>query len=84
MYKRISDPIPVSNHPSSIAIDSTTNIVYITNRINNTVSVINGTTDTVIHVPIRVDNSPIGIAVSPGDGHKVYVANFDSDTVFVK
>ncbi len=47
---------------------------YITNENDNTVSVIDTATNTVIGSPIPVGNNPYGVAVTP-DGSKVYVAN---------
>ncbi len=49
---------------------------------NNTVSVINGATDTVIGSPIAVGTAPIGVGVNPTT-NKIYVANNGSNTVSV-
>ena len=54
---------------------------YITNEYENTVSVIDTATNTVI-ATVNVGSTPNGIAVSP-DGTKVYVTNFHSVTVSV-
>ena len=54
---------------------------YITNYGDNTVSVINVATNTVID-SITVGIEPSGVSVSP-DGNKVYVANQVSKTVSV-
>jgi YVTN family beta-propeller protein len=55
---------------------------YITNFNDNTVSVINTATNTVVGSPIAVGSLPGGVAVTP-DGSKVYVANSSSNTVSV-
>jgi len=47
---------------------------YITNSGDDTVSVIDTTTDTVVGAPIPVGVDPSGVAVTP-DGSKVYVVN---------
>jgi YVTN family beta-propeller protein len=47
---------------------------YISNSVDNTVSVIDTATNTVIGGPIMVGRVPTGVAVTP-DGTKVYVAN---------
>jgi YVTN family beta-propeller protein len=54
---------------------------YITNEYENTVSVINTTTD-IIAATVNVGSNPVEIAVSP-DGAKVYVANYYGSTVYV-
>jgi YVTN family beta-propeller protein len=54
---------------------------YITNVLDNTVSAIDTTTNTV-SATIRVGITPVGAAVSP-DGSKVYVKNQFSNTVSV-
>jgi len=55
---------------------------YITNSGDNTVSVIDTATNTVIGSPLAVGSGPIGAAVTP-DGSKVYVANAVDNTVSV-
>jgi YVTN family beta-propeller protein len=55
---------------------------YITNEGDNTVSVIDTATNTVIGSPIPVGRFPVGVAVTP-DGSKVYVTNYDANTVSV-
>ena len=47
---------------------------YITNPGDNTVSVIDTATNTVVGSPIPVGSFPFGVAVTP-DGSKVYVTN---------
>ena len=55
---------------------------YITNSRDNTVSVIDTATNTVVGSPIHVGSKPMGVAVTP-DGSKVYVANEGSNDVEV-
>jgi YVTN family beta-propeller protein len=55
---------------------------YIANFNDNTVSVIDTTTNTVIGSPITVGSEPNGVAVTP-DGSKVYVTNQNDGTVSV-
>jgi YVTN family beta-propeller protein len=55
---------------------------YITNSGDDTISVINTATNTVIGSPITVGSGPGGVAVTP-DGSKVYVANLHDNTVSV-
>src|ERR1039457_5050651 len=64
-----------------ISIGSFAQTAYITNGNDNTVSVINVTTNSVI-ATIPVGNTPEGVSVSQ-DGSKVYVANHNAFTVSV-
>ena len=50
--------------------------------VSNTVTVIDGITQTVIGSPIPVGTAPVGVIVSP-DNSTVYVANHGSDTISV-
>ena len=55
--------------------------VYVTNRADGTLSVIDSATNTVAGSPITVGFQPFGVAVAPnGD---IYVANGDAGTVSV-
>jgi YVTN family beta-propeller protein len=54
---------------------------YITNSGDNTVSVIDTSTNTVV-ATVAVGANPRGVAVTP-DGTKVYVTNFGDNTVSV-
>src|SRR6516165_10061549 len=55
---------------------------YITNSGDNTVSVIDTATNTVVGSPITVGSLPFGVAVTP-DSSKVYVGNSVGGTVSV-
>ena len=55
---------------------------YIPNNLDNTVSVIDTVTDTVVGSPIPVGGFPSGVAVARS-GKKVYVSNFNDSTVSV-
>src|SRR5215472_745400 len=70
---KVKNTIPVGNAPDGIAVDPATNTVYETNQDGNSVSVINGQTDTVT-ATIGVGSSPEGIAVDPAT-NTIYVAN---------
>ncbi len=74
----------VGKRPVGVAASPNGRFVYVTNRGDDTVSVI----DTGIHSdgspevigpPIEVGRTPIGVAVSP-DGRYIYVANLDGNT----
>lgn len=67
-YITISDPAGSNN-------------AYIPNQWNDTVAVVNTSTNTIVNT-ITVGSSPFGSAVSP-DGARVYIVNKDSNTVSV-
>ncbi len=73
--------ITVGGTPQGVAVSPDGGKVYVTNR-DGRVSVISATTDAVI-ATIPVQSTPIGVAVSPGDCDRAYVANSGSATVSV-
>ena len=74
-------PIPVGNGPIEVTANPMTNKIYVANSGDDTVSVIDGNTDTVIDT-ITVDDAPAGITVNPAT-NKIYIANFSDATVSV-
>jgi YVTN family beta-propeller protein len=54
-------------------------MVYVADANENTVSVIDGSSDRVVGT-VAVGNSPDGLAISP-QTHAVYVVNIDDNTV---
>jgi len=79
---KIVTAIPVGTGPFGVAVNPASTRVYVTNWIDDTVSVINGITGAIIGSPITVGDGPRGIVVSPS-GSTVYVANEDSETISV-
>lgn len=73
--------VPVGKNPEGIALDTSQNLVYVTNADDNTVSVISGASNTVI-ATINVGQHPHGIAVDSQAG-LVYVANTMGKSVSV-
>lgn len=71
--------IPCGNHPSDIAING--DMVYITGRMDNTLTVYNSLTGESAVIKVQ-GRSPSAVAVS-GDGLKAYTANSGSNTVSV-
>ncbi len=65
--------IPVGHNPWGIAVDPTTEMVYVSNRGSNTVSVISGHTDKLV-ATVGVGLKPVGIGVVPAND-TIYVAN---------
>ncbi|HEV2396450.1 MAG TPA: YncE family protein [Candidatus Sulfotelmatobacter sp.] len=73
--------IPVGNLPTFVALNQTTNRIYVSNLTDNTVSVIDGASDAVI-ATVAVGSFPEAIGVNPLT-NLVYVANLLSGTVSV-
>jgi YVTN family beta-propeller protein len=69
----VIDTIDVGNSPRSIAVNPSTNRIYVANIFDNTVSVIDGTTNTVI-ATVDVGNSPTDVAVNPST-NRIYVTS---------
>ncbi len=73
--------IPVGKGPGDLCVNPKTNMVYVTNYDSNSVSVINGKSDTVV-ATISVGEEPIAIAVNPNT-NMIYVANFNGNSISV-
>jgi YVTN family beta-propeller protein len=81
---------PVGDFPQQVVVDETNNTIYVVNRDNGTVSVINGAhcngTDTSgcnqSWPTLTVGNSPQALGLNP-DNHTVYVTNTNDNTVSV-
>lgn len=72
--------IPVGQSPHGIAVDATSNRIFVANLFSHNVSVIDGTTDSVIATMGPV-SFPKGVAVD-SDRRRVYVTGSDSVAVF--
>lgn len=73
--------IPVGNLPTSVAVNQTTNTIYVSNLTSDTVSVIDGVSDTVV-ATVSVGSLPEVIDVNPIT-NMVYVANFLGNSLSV-
>ncbi len=77
----VAATISVGTQPYGAGVNPTTNKIYVSNYGGNSVSVINGVTDTKIK-DITVGTNPYGVGVNPNT-NKIYVANFSDDKVTV-
>jgi len=66
---------------TAVAVDPSTDTVYVTNQYGNTVSVVDGATSTVT-ATIGVGLQPTGMGIDPATG-SVYIANHGDDSVSV-
>jgi YVTN family beta-propeller protein len=79
---KVIGTIPISGAHSGIAFDSANGNLYVANSGSNTVSVISGTTNTIVGSPIPVGNNPLAVAFDLANGN-LYVANERSVTVSI-
>ena len=73
--------IAVGRGPIGVAVDSTTDLIYVANSGSSTVSVINGATNRVV-ATVSVGGLPEGVAVD-STTDLIYVTNNRSGTVSV-
>ncbi|HWY59046.1 MAG TPA: YncE family protein [Terriglobales bacterium] len=79
--QRVIANIAVGNQPIYLAVDQKTNRVYVSNQGDDTVSVIDGATNTVIGT-VKVGHDPNGVAVNPRT-NTIYVANLTSGSLSI-
>jgi len=75
-------PIEVGESPGDIAVNPSTNTVYVAEPSSNTLSIIDGKTNEVLPIKIPGDGYPEGITVNPST-NTIYVADPASDAVYV-
>jgi serine/threonine protein kinase, bacterial len=78
---RATATVPVGKYPEGVAADPTTRTVYVANRGDGTVSVIDGPTRTVT-ATVPVGKHPVGVAADPTT-HTIYVPNRGDGAVSV-
>jgi YVTN family beta-propeller protein len=78
--------VSVGKTPYGIAVNPLSNQIYVTDIITNTVTVIDGETNK-ISAKIPVGKKPTGLAIDipdkKGENNRLYVANYDSDSISV-
>ena len=80
----VTTTIQVGNLPLGVAVNPNTNMIYVSNEKDNTVSVIDGSTNSVVNT-IQVGTGPHGIGVNPNTDI-IYVADsghYDASLHFV-
>ena len=76
------DAVAVGALPTAVAVHPTGDLVFVSNKAGNTVSIYNSVTKSVVATVSSGGTAPTGIAYSP-DGTRVYVANNGSSNVGV-
>jgi YVTN family beta-propeller protein len=76
------DFVVVGALPTAIAVHPTGDLVFVSNKTDNTVSIYNSVTKSIVTTVPSGGTSPTGIAYSP-DGTRVYVANNGSSNIGV-
>jgi len=79
--QQVAATIAVGNQPTYLAVDEQRNRVYVSNQADDTVSVIDGATNTVLHT-VRVGHAPNGVAVNQKT-NTIYVANLDGESLSI-
>ena len=74
------EEVSVGNYPTELTVNTVTNKVYVVNRTDGTVSVIDGASNGA--TTVKVGNNPKALAVNPVT-NKVYVVNSGDDTISV-
>jgi YVTN family beta-propeller protein len=74
-------PLPIGGSANSIAVNPVTNLVYVVNNGNNAVTVVDGSTDTVVGTVSGVPSG--GAAVVNPLTNKIYVANTSGSSISV-
>ena len=74
--------VKVGKNPQGVAVNPKTNIVYVVNYNDNTMSVIDGKTDNTVTSIIKVGTNPSSVAVNPNT-NTLYVGIQASNDLYV-
>ncbi len=74
--------VAAGTHPWGVAVNPSTNRIYVVNEYSNNISVIDGAGNTVVGTPVPVGSYPLGVTVNPTT-NRIYVANSGSNNVTV-
>jgi YVTN family beta-propeller protein len=74
----ITYEIPVGFSPNNVAVNPTNHLIYVTNTLSNSLSVINPVS--LKNIPVETDNTPFGVAVNSRT-NVVYVTNQGDNTI---
>jgi|SRR6185312_115705 len=80
MSNKVISTVKIGEGSSAIAVNDIANRIYVTNKNFNTISVIDGSTDT--YLQQLGTNTPFGIAVNPKAG-TIYTSSYGSASVWI-
>lgn len=81
LYNSVIITLPVGNRPYNLAVNTSTNMIYVANFKSDTVTVINGANNSVVKT-VQVGEGPISVSANPKT-NMIYVANFTSESISV-
>src|SRR5208283_121830 len=76
----VTGTVGAGSDPYALAVNPTTNMIYVVNNASNDVTAINGATNATS--TIGVGNAPVAVAVNP-ETNTIYVTNSGSNSVTV-
>src|SRR5437899_36581 len=76
----VTTTVPAGTGPWAVAVNPVTNRIYVANYDNNSVTVIDGATNST--TTVAAGEYPIAVAVNPAT-NRIYVANYNSNDVTV-
>jgi len=77
----VKSTVTVGSKPQGVAVNPSTNTIYVANLNSNSLSVINGSTNTLADT-VSVGTNPYAVAVNPST-NTVYVTNSSGNSVSV-
>jgi YVTN family beta-propeller protein len=78
---QVIETVSVGLQPVSVTVNTSTNKVYVANRDENTLSVLNAKTN-IVEATIPTGSAPCAVAVNPTN-NKIYVLNCDNKNIWV-
>jgi YVTN family beta-propeller protein len=75
-------PIPLNKSPFDVAVNPTTNKIYVIHQFPPSLSIIDGNNNNILNQSIPLGRSPVDIAINT-NSNKIYIANSGSSSVSV-
>jgi YVTN family beta-propeller protein len=81
-YNTVVKTLGVGLNPHAVQVNGSTNRIYVANYGSDTVSVIDGATNTILPVNLPTGTNPYAVALNTTTG-RIFVANYTSDNVTI-